>query len=355
MLLIKDMHMNNGFGKKAILLSLCCLISSPLAAQAGDFESMMRSFLGASKSTVNPATQNVIKTNINTRQAQLEQEIQAGVTSGQLSPQEESDLRADLNQIAGLEGQYLMDGQLDNMETQHLLDELTRLTQKLQTYLTNATTVGTGTARHGDWFRKYGGPNGGGRQQERIAHLDAKRAELDSRIEQGVVSGYLNPGESANLRNQLTQVSIKQSQMTADGRLSYDEQNEILNQLNLLETQISTAISSGEQRARASASNWGGHGRGKRRDWEKWRQGNGVNEQQSLLKQRIYSGIKSGKLTPSEANMLLSKEQQIANLEARLRSNSSGMLTYDQSRVLHQQLSDLSRDINKQLRDKQVW
>lgn len=350
--------MNNRVGRKGILLALSCLISSPAAVQAADFEGMMRSFLGGSKSTVNPATQNVIKTNINTRQAQLEQEIQAGVTSGQLSPQEEADLRADLNQIAGLEGNYLADGQLDNMETQHLLDELTRLTQKLQTYMTNATTVGTGTHRHGEWFRKYGGPNGGSNQQERIAHLDAKRAELDARIEQGVVSGYLNAGESANLRNQLTQVSIKQSQLTADGRLSYNEQTEVLNSLNALESQIATAITAGEQRAR-TASNWGGsgYGRGKghRRDWDKMRQGGGVNEQQSLLKQRIYSGIKSGKLTPGEANQLFSKEQQIAGLEARLRSNSGGLLTYDQSRVLHQQLSDLSRDINKQLRDKQIW
>lgn len=350
--------MNSEFGKKAILLSLCCLISSPLAAQAVDLDSLMRTFLGGSKATVSPAMQNVIKTNINTRQAQLEQEIQAGVTSGQLSPSEEADLRADLNQIAGLEGQYLMDGQLDSMETQDLLDELTRLTQKLQTYMTNATNVGTGTHHHRDWFRTYGGPNGHSNQQERIAHLDAKRAELDARIEQGVVSGYLNPDESANLRNQLAQVGIKQSQMTADGRLSFDEQSEILNSLNLLESQIASAIANGEQRARTASNSWSGacgRGRGHKRDWNRVRRGSAINDQQSLLRQRIYSGIKDGKLTPTEADRLLSKEQQIASLEARLRSNSSGLLTYDQSRVLLHQLDDLSRDINKQLRDKQIW
>lgn len=329
--------MYKSIDKKVVLISLASisLIGAPLSASALDFESLLRSYLGTG-GTGN-LNQNLVKTNINTREAQIESEISAGVTAGQLNMQEENDLRAELNRIETLEGQYLSDGNLTNVETQQLVDELTNLTTRMQTYLTNSATTGTGTANYRDWFRRYGGPTASGskNQAERQAHLDTRQAELNARIEQGVTSGRLNANESSRLRAELNKIANDETAALADGRLSYNEQQQLLASLDTLNNKITQEMSD---------QNW------RRRN----RHGGGINQQQSLLRQRINAGIRSGKLTRSEANSLLFKEQQIADLEARLRGSGGG-LSFQESRRLNQELAQLSRDVSRQLADKDVW
>lgn len=330
------------FCKKALALSVGLLIASPLTASAADFESLLRNYLGSGGNNNVAANQNLIKSNISTRQAQLESQISSGVIAGQLTPAEERDLRAELNRIEGLEGSYLVDGNLTNIEVQHLVDELTNLTTRLQTYLTNTTTVQVGSNRHGDWFRRNGGPNAGpGNQAQRQAHLDTQQAQIDARIEQGVTSGRLSNRESSSLRAALNQIAADEQAALADGRLSYDEQQRLLASLNTLDTRVTTELRDAERRGRNRGPRGG-------------RAGGGINAQQSLLRQRIQGGIRSGKLTRSEADQLMAKERRIADLEVRLRTTGGG-LSFEESRRLNMELSQLSRDVSKQLADRDVW
>lgn len=323
------------FDKKIVLISMCCLIGAPLSANAQGFENLLRIFLGANGNNQPAAQQDLIKTNLNTRQAQLESEISAGVTSGQLNAQEEADLRAELNRIASVEGQYLADGNLTNSEVQTLVDDMTNLTRRLQTYLANTIVVGTGTSRHDDWFRRYGGPNAGpGNQAQRQAHLDSRQSELDARIVDGVVSGRLNSRESYNLRAELNRIANDELEALADGRLSYDEQQRLLASLDALDTRITAQLSDA--------------------NWNRRNRGGGINRQQSLLRQRINSGIRSGRLSRSEGDRLLAKEQRIRDLEARLRASGCG-LSFNESRRLNVELADLSREIGEELSDRNVW
>jgi hypothetical protein len=78
-----------------------------------------------------------------------------------------------------------------------------------------------------------------------------------------------------------------------------------------------------------------------------------VDARQSLLRQRIYQGIKDGRLTQGEADKLLQRETQIADLQTRL-TLSGSRLTYNEQHGLLAQLTNLSTAINKDLNDRQV-
>ncbi|MFN8656617.1 MAG: hypothetical protein U0105_09780 [Candidatus Obscuribacterales bacterium] len=296
-----------------VLVSLLALSYSPTPSGAQGFNSMLWQSKGG-KGAGNAQTQQLIRSNISTRQAQLESDISAGVTAGKLTPQEESDLRAELNNIEMQEGQFLADGNLDNNETQILVDSLTRLTQRLQSYMSNTAYTGSGGMGYKDWFRRYGGPNSGaGNQQARQARIDSRIAELSAKIQQGIVQGRLDQNSSWRLQSQLNQIQNDESLALRDGRLDYGEQQGLLSRLDSLDDSISRGT-----------RNWGGPIGGGGGAWNggnKWNGGGNWNGggawNQPLLKQRIMTGVSSGKLKQWEANVLLSKEMQIENVSVR--------------------------------------
>lgn len=169
---------------------------SPVAS-ANDYLDLLKSYLGT-RGGAQSQTQEMVKTNINTRQAQLETEVQAGVNSGQLSSAEEQDLRSELNRIAAAEGSFLADGKLDNWEVQTLLDDLSGFSRRLDTYLTNSDTAkaASGSYNRGrgyyDTWRRHGRTDEVVTNQSQLqASVDARQAQLDSALEQGLNSGYI--------------------------------------------------------------------------------------------------------------------------------------------------------------------
>lgn len=336
-----------GAGKIVVLASVGVLLGAPAAVEAQGFDMMLRQYLGSSKATNNPATQNLIRQNISTRQAQIESEITAGVTAGKLTRQEENDLRSELNRIELQEGQFLSDGNLDNNETQILVDALTRLTQRMQSYMANTANVGTGGISNNAWFNRYGGPKNSGNQIERQARLDTRRSQLSSKIQQGILTGQLTQRESSRLQTQLNNIANMENQMLADARLGYNEQQQLLSALDSLDQQINQELNDVNYGGRRNR--WGGGGGGG------WNPNDpGFNRDQSLIRQRINMGLASGKLKQWEANILLSKEQQISQIQTRL-ATAGATLSFNEGRQLNDQMQQLSRDINQMLSQKQVW
>lgn len=305
-------------------------------AQAQDFLNLLQSYLGSGSSSITDQSQALTKTNINTRQAQLESEIAAGAASGQLTPQEDSELRTELNRIANLEGQFLTDGNYSGPEVQTMLTELSNFSVKLNAYLTNTTTTANSTFNQG-WFRRYGHGRFTGspsNQTQFQANIDTKQAQLDSAIENGTTSGRVSWNEARNLRVQLNRVANDESTFLADGKLSYSETQQLINALEKIESNLNVALASAP---RHSARH---HGRS-------------INNQQSLLQARIDRGLASGKLTHKEATNLLRDERRLNNLETQLRQ-SGNHLSYYESRLLLSQVNQLSRKIDRELKDRQV-
>ncbi|MBX3482071.1 hypothetical protein [Phenylobacterium sp.] len=84
-----------------------------------------------------------------------------------------------------------------------------------------------------------------------------------------------------------------------------------------------------------------------RHDWDR---GFNVNQMQNQLNDRIFRGIRSGRLTQSEARSLRSQFQEIARIEANYRR---GGLNASERRDLERRLVAFETRLDRQLRDGQ--
>lgn len=318
-------------------LAIAAVILTANVCHAQDYLDMIRGFIG--KSGGSSLNQSVVITNLNTRQAQLDSQIQSGVASGQISRQEETELKADLNRIANLQGQYLASGKLSDWAIENLLNEYNTFTIKLQTYMGNST-VGANSTYNSSWFNRYGHGNMSGNpgDQSRFrANVDTKQAMIDANINQAAMAGTLRWNEARTFRNELNAITNTENSMLADGTLSYRDVRSLINSLNSLENRVNIAIQNGQRYGRNTARRGGGS----------------IDQRQSFIMQRIQRGIASGRLTQREANNLIRQAQELESLEARLKQSNRGM-SYSEQHLLVAQIDQLNQRVSKELNDKQV-
>lgn len=79
-----------------------------------------------------------------------------------------------------------------------------------------------------------------------------------------------------------------------------------------------------------------------------------INQRQQNQDKRIYQGIRSGELTPREAQRLENRDDRIDHQEAGYRK-SGGKLSYRERYRLERSLNRQSRDIYKQKHDNQTY
>ena len=322
-------------------------MTTPNPAFAIDFDSLVRTFTGGNTGATSSYSQNFIRTNLNAKRTQLETDITSGIASGQLTSDEATDLRNDLNKISIDDSSFSSDANLTKYETQNLLDQYEAVSRKLNTYLTNVaantSVVGGATVDSGQWFKRFGHGKHAASQAERRARIDTLQAEIGSLISTGVYNGKLNQVESTNFRNELSAVNTRETDALRDNRLTSEETDILANRLVSLKTAVTDAT---------NRPNWCG-------DWNSKKRGRRnnphahINSQQTLLAQRINSGMISGQLTRAEADRLLADEAKINSLNVRL-STSGGRLTWDEQKRILDELDQLSRKINKELYDRQV-
>lgn len=337
----------------ALSITLVSLVAgSPCLAL--DFESLLRNYLGGVGTNVNVVdNQADVKTSINTRQAQLEHEVEVGAAAGRLTREEEQDLRNQLNHVAFVEGVALRDGTLTDQEIQGIVDELTTISRNVNTYMTNATVSGyASTARPGDTsfqtlLRNYLGTGSGdaavSNQAAVNALIESREAELDGAIESALIAGRINWNDAHSLRSELLRTNTLQTNFLADAKLTYTEEKQLVDHLNSIDSLLKAKVAEGDR--------WMASNRGRGNSWGRTRR---TVTYRSALRARIDQGVTSGKLTPQEAGKLIQMEDQIRELERQLRI-SGGRLTYSEERQLNARRDRLSARITKELNDKQVW
>jgi hypothetical protein len=140
---------------------------------------------------------------INERQARLDDRIEAGMRSGDLSRREALSLRAEFRDLSGLEARYRAGG-LSAWERQDLDRRFDRLSVRIRD-----------DRRDND--RGWYGGRGWSDNSGRWVPIARRQAQLDRRIDQGVRSGRLNSAEAARLRAEFRDLARMESRYRPGG------------------------------------------------------------------------------------------------------------------------------------------
>lgn len=155
-----------------------------------------------------------------------------------------------------------------------------------------------------------------------------RKENQQDRIANGVKSGQLTPGETANLEKKEAAINKETSADRAanGGKLTSAEKAQVNKQQNQVSKQIYT------DKHNANTAHYGNNKVGQRRE----------NQQD-----RIAQGIKSGQLTPSETAKLEKQQQGINKQVASDRKANGGTLNAAQKKQVNKEQNQASRNIYK--------
>ena len=155
-----------------------------------------------------------------------------------------------------------------------------------------------------------------------------RRENQQDRIANGVQSGQLTAGETANLENHEANLNreIRTDRKANGGNLTNNEKAQINRQQNQTSKQIYA------DKHNANTAHYGNNAVGQRRE----------NQQD-----RIAQGIKSGQLTPKETSKLEKQQQGINKQVGSDRKANGGTLTASQKKQINKEQNQASRNIYK--------
>ena len=245
---------------------------------------------------------------INARQANLDRRIDQGVRNGSLTAAEAARLRAEFRDLAALEQTYRRSGGvLSTFERQDLDRRFDLLSQRIRDERSDRDDRG--------W-----------------QSINARQANLDRRIDQGVRNGSLTRAEAARLRAEFQDIVRLEAQYRRSGNgLNQVERQDLDRRFDLLSRRIRDERSDNDDRG-----------------WQS------INARQANLDRRIDQGVRNGSLSPAEAARLRAEFETIVRLEAQYR-RSGGGLNQAERRDLDQRFDALSRRIRDERRDNDGW
>src|ERR1700694_4749291 len=153
-----------------------------------------------------------------------------------------------------------------------------------------------------------------------------RKENQQDRIAQGVKSGQLTAGETANLETKEAAINgeTKADRAANGGKLTAAEKKQINGQQNQLSKQIY------KDKHNANTAHYGNNKVGQRRE----------NQQD-----RIAQGIQSGQLTPGETAKLEKQQQGINKQVAADRKANGGALTASEKKQVNREQNQASRNI----------
>jgi hypothetical protein len=158
--------------------------------------------------------------------------------------------------------------------------------------------------------------------------IEQRKENQQDRIANGVKSGELTAGETANLEKKEAAINKETAADRAanDGKLTGAEKAQVNRQQNQLSKQIY------RDKHNANVAHYGNNKVGQRRE----------NQQD-----RIAQGIKSGQLTAGETSKLERQQQGINKQVAKDRRANGGTLTASQKKQINKEQNQASKNIYK--------
>ena len=163
-------------------------------------------------------------------------------------------------------------------------------------------------------------------EKEKKPVIEQRKENQQDRIAQGVKSGQLTPGETANLEKKEAAINkeTRTDRAANGGKLTPAEKAQVTNQQNQVSKQIY------RDKHNANTAHFGNNKVGQRRE----------NQQD-----RIAQGIKSGQLTPAETAKLEKQQKGINKQVAKDRKASGGTLTANEKKQINKEQNHASRNI----------
>jgi hypothetical protein len=156
--------------------------------------------------------------------------------------------------------------------------------------------------------------------------VEQRKENQQDRIADGVKSGQLTPGETANLEKKEAAINkeTRADRAANGGKLTSAEKAQVNSQQNKLSKQIY------KDKHNANTAHYGNNKVGQRRE----------NQQD-----RIAQGIQSGQLTPAETAKLEKQQQGINKQVATDRKANGGTLTASEKKQVNREQNQASRNI----------
>lgn len=160
--------------------------------------------------------------------------------------------------------------------------------------------------------------------------IDQAQQAISARIQQGLASGHITPSEARELYRRDRDIDIRESRFKSDGRATDQERQQLRADLDGLSAEVERMISNRSVVGQSGNTN-------------------GIDNRQFNISQRIDEGVRSGRLTQREARRLLSRERDIARLEARFKRD--GVVTPQERSQLRNELTRLNDDVQRLMRN----
>lgn len=241
------------------------------------------------------------------RQEELDKKINGGLSSGKLTNDEASQLRAQFNRIADREAALKAAGRPISAEDRlSLLIDLERLNTQIELKLNNMETASSS-----------------GNSQ-----INIHRSQIESVLSDSLMHGRLTPLEAQQFKAQLDRIqALLRDMVQGDGQLTSVEAQTISVEYSMLESRINRTMI----------------GRG-----QVWQ---GITGRVSDIEQRINDSAASRRLTDAEAAGLRADLQRIKEAAASTRK-TDGTFALDNSLAIAGDLERLSNRVNQSLHDR---
>lgn len=247
---------------------------------------------------------------IDSMQADILKRMTDGLSSRRLTKQEYDDLKYDFDRSASLEALYRQsDNKLDYDETMKLALDLDRLSTRLERTLHDRDVS--------------------------IGDADARQAELDKKIQDGLGSGKLTGDEAQLLRTEFNRIAEREAALKSSGRpISPDDRLALLIDLERLNTQIELKLNNSEV---ASGGN------------------TQINVRKGQIESLISESLVQGRLTPLEAQQFKTQLDRIQTLMREM-SQTDGQLTSIEAQTISVEYSMLESRVNRTMLGRAgVW
>ncbi|MBY0550267.1 MAG: hypothetical protein K2W95_23520 [Candidatus Obscuribacterales bacterium] len=264
--------------------------------------------------------------NIDRQTQDIDSELRSAVRSRRLTPEQETDIRTRVNYIGTQKSSLLADGVLSDADITSLNFLIESTAKQLHYYLTlrnGSSSVGSAT-------------------------IDARIAQLEPRLQAAIRANSLGWNDAQQARAEIDQIRQKHRATVHDGTLAPAEEQMLTAMLNNFDTQL--AASTGSRSTHWSA--FDPHD-STRNSWNERNKNKYIDVRQQNLKERIWTGLQSRKLSQKEADRLLQAFNRIEALEIQLKSD--GRMTGNERKMLNSELDSLSVKLNRELNDHNVF
>lgn len=160
--------------------------------------------------------------------------------------------------------------------------------------------------------------------------IDQAQAQVSVRIREGLQSGQITPSEAQALYRRESELSMRESRARSDGNVSAQERQQLRADVDGFRADVERMISNRNGMGQQNATP-------------------GIDRTEFKIHARIEEGVRNGQINQREANRLYNREQQIERHEASFKSD--GVVTEQERRQLRKELTKLSEQVDRALRN----